>query len=93
MSLPSNKDAAADQYKKDAWKGVENLNTTNGQLSLNFQVAQPHRVCQSCLPDKIRHAPHSLEEKLSLNAHQNSHKVARFFEDSRYRAGQYEKWR
>jgi len=44
MSLPSNKDAAADQYKKDAWKVLKSLNTTNGQLSLNFQVAQPQSL-------------------------------------------------
>jgi len=54
------KDAAADQYKKDAWKVLKT--SIQPMDSLNFQ-AQPHRVCQSCqgFHDRIRHS-HSLEE-------------------------------
>jgi len=47
-------------------KVLKSLNTTNGQLSLNFQVAQPTEFANhvKASADKIRHAPHSLEEKL-----------------------------
>jgi len=83
------KDAAADH---EGWQVLEKPSYNQWTAQLNFQVAQPHRVCQSCQGFMIESVTlsHSLEEKLSLNAHQNSHKVARFFEDSRYRAGQYE---
>jgi len=67
-------------------KVLKNLNTNQWTAQLEFSGGT---TPQSSNHVKASFVVVSTRGKAFLNAHQNSHKVARFFEDSRYRAGQY----
>lgn len=88
------KEAAAIEHEKDAWRGVgkPEYNQSADQLELpNGMTPTEYGRQAKSSADRIRYAPPTLQEKLSLNAHQNSKAVENFAANSRYMAEQYEK--
>lgn len=88
------KEAEAIKHEKDEWRGIGkptyNQSADQLELSNGMTPTEYGRQVKSSA-DRIRYAPPTLQETLSLKAHQNSQAGKNFIAESRYKAEQYEK--